>query len=269
MGHRAARAGVTLTSTLVLALTRALPDRFVDALAAVPPDPPVDLALARAQHAAYRAALAAAGATVELLAADEACPDCCFIEDTAVIAGGLALITRPGAPSRRAEPAAVAAALAGRIDVAHLPAPATLDGGDCLLLGDTLHIGRSARTTPAAIAHAATLLAPRGLRVVALDLPPGVLHLKCVASPLADGRLLLARDTIPASSFTAADVVWVPAEEAYAANAVSLDTHVLVSAGFPRTHDALDRAGFTVHPVATTEFRKADGSLTCLSLLLP
>jgi dimethylargininase len=256
----------------VLALTRAIPDTFADALAAVPPDPPIDVALARRQHAAYRAALTAAGARVELLAADDGCPDCCFIEDTAVIAGGLALVTRPGAPSRRAETAAVAAALAvhaPHLEVVHLPAPATLDGGDCLLVGATLHIGRSARTSDNAIAFAASVLAPRGLRVVALDLPAGVLHLQCVCTSLGDGRVLLAEGTLPGSAFTAAGIVPVPAEETYAANAVALASHVLVSDGFPRTRDVLERAGFTTHAVPTTEVRKADGSLTCLSLRVP
>lgn len=253
----------------MLALTRAIPDSFVDALAAVRPEPPIDVARARAQHAAYRAALAAMGARVEVLAADEACPDCCFVEDTAVVAGGLALITRPGAPSRRGETAAVAAALADRLDVAVMPAPATLDGGDCLRLGDTLHVGRSARTSAAGIAHAAAVFAPRGVRVVALELPPGILHLKCVCSPLGDDRVLLARDSLPAAAFAGADIVWVPAEEAYAANAVAVGDRVLISDGFPRTHEALARAGFTVQTVATTELRKADGSLTCLSLLVP
>lgn len=255
----------------MLALTRAISATFADALAAVPPDPPIDVALARGQHAAYRAALAAAGAEVEVLAADDACPDGCFVEDTAVIAGGLALVTRPGAPSRRAETAAIAAALAARaphLALAHLPAPATLDGGDCLLVGDTLYVGRSARTSADGIAFAASVFAPRGVRVIAIDLPPGILHLKCVCAPLGEGRVLLARDTIAAASF-AASIVWVPAAESYAANAVALGTHVLVSDGFPRTRDALERAGLTTHAVPTTEVRKADGALTCLSLLVP
>ncbi len=253
----------------MLALTRAIPDRFVDALAAVRPDPPIDVALARRQHAAYRAALAALGAQVILLDADEACPDACFVEDTAVVAGGLALITRPGAPSRQAEGIAVAAALAGRMDVVGMVAPATLDGGDCLRLGRTLYIGRSARTNAAGIARAAEVFGPRGLRVVAVDLPAGVLHLKCVGAPLGDDRVLLARGTVPAEVFAGVAPVWVPAEEAYAANAVALGGGVVVSEGFPRTREVLERAGFTVLAVPTTEVRKADGSLTCLSILVP
>lgn len=252
----------------MLALTRSLPDSFVHALSAVPPDPPIDLAQARRQHATYRATLEAFGAEVTLLAADEACPDCCFIEDTAVVAGGIALVTRPGAPSRQSEGPAVAAALAPWVELATMPGPATLDGGDCLRLGRTLYIGRSARTNLAGIARAAEVFEPRGYRVVAVDLPPHVLHLKCVASPLGGDRVLLAEQTLPAALFAGAAIVWVPPEETYAANAVAIGDQVVIAAGFPRTHAALDAAGLRVHPIATTEMRKADGSLTCLSILV-
>jgi len=247
------------------AIVRSIPASFVDALATSPQ--PIDVALARRQHAAYVAALEAAGATVRWIAAREDCPDSCFVEDIAVIAGGLALVTRPGAPSRRAEVEAVAAVLADCVDVATMAEPATLDGGDCLRLGTTIYVGRSARTNAAGIARLAEVFAPRGYRVVAVDLPPGILHLKCVATRLDDERVLLARDSLPASTF-AAGVVWVPADETYAANAVALGSHAIIAADFPHTHEALLAAGFTVHPVPTSEVRKADGSLTCQSILL-
>lgn len=248
------------------ALMRAVPATFPDALAASAPDVPIDVALARAQHAAYRAALEAAGVAVTVLAADDACPDCCFVEDAAVVAGGVALVTRPGAASRRAETEAVAAALAPAHEVVRMSAPATLEGGDCMRIGSTIYVGRSARTNAAGIAELAAVFAPRGFDVVAVELPPGVLHLKCVCAPLGDGRVLLARDTIPAATFRA-DVVWVPASEAYAANAVAVGGHVLAAAEYPWTHEILARAGFQVHPVPTSEVRKADGSLTCQSIV--
>ena len=155
----------------MIAVTRAIPASFVDALAAVPPDPPIDVGRARVQHAAYRAALAACGVEVVLLDADEAYPDGCFVEDTAVVAGGLALITRPGARSRQGEGAAIAAALAPHVELARMAAPATLDGGDCLRLGRTIYVGRSARTNADGVARAAEVFGPRGFRIVAVDLP--------------------------------------------------------------------------------------------------
>ncbi|MBX3160314.1 MAG: dimethylargininase [Deltaproteobacteria bacterium] len=248
------------------ALTRHVPASFAHALSATPPDPPIDVALARAQHAAYRAALAACGAAVTAIDADEACPDCVFVEDTAVVAGGIALVTRPGAPSRRGETPPVARALARHVDLAWMDAPATLDGGDCLRVGRTIYAGRSARTNAAGIARLAEVFADH--TVVAVDLPPHVLHLKCVCSPLGDGRILLAEGTLAPELFAPHAIVWVPAAEAYAANAVALGRHVVVADGHPRTREALEAAGFTTHAVAHSEVRKADGSLTCQSILV-
>lgn len=247
---------------MLRALTRSIPSSFSQALCAVAPEQPIDVARARAQHAAYCAALAAAGVAVETLAEDEACPDCCFVEDTAVIVGDRALVTRPGAPSRRAETPAVAAALGRWLEVVAMTEPATLDGGDCLRVGETVYVGRSARTNALGIAQLSAL----GLRVVPVELPRGVLHLKCVCSPLGDGRILLAEQSIPAAVFDAG-VVWVPAAETYAANAVAVGREVIVAEGHPQTMEALAAAGFTVHAVPASEVRKADGSLTCQSLV--
>jgi dimethylargininase len=249
------------------ALMRGVPASFPRALAATVPESPIDVELAREQHAAYRAALEAAGIGVTVIPADEACPDCCFVEDTAVVAGGVALVTRPGAPSRRSEVDPIAAALAKELEVARMAAPATLDGGDCMRVGSTIYVGRSARTNAAGVARLAEVFGPRGLEVVPLELPASVLHLKCVCAPLGGERVLLARDTLDASVFRRADIVWVPASEAYAANAVAVGQHVLVAAEYPRTHEVLARAGFAIHPVPTSEVRKADGSLTCQSIV--
>lgn len=248
------------------ALTRGVATSFATALSAKPRASPIDVALARQQVAAYRAALEALGVAVTTLAADERYPDCVFVEDTAMVADDLALIARSGAPSRRGESEAVAAALAPHFELAYVTEPATLDGGDCMRLGSTIYVGRSARTNAAGIARLDEAFAPRGFRVVAVDLPPDVLHLKCVCSPLGDGRVLLARATLPGSTFDA-DIVWVAAEDGYAANAVAVGDRVIAAAEYPRCHDALAAAGFAIHPVPTSEVRKADGSLTCQSIL--
>lgn len=251
---------------MTAALLRSVPGSFAAALSAVRPDPPIDVALARAQHEAYRNALEACGAAVDVLAADDACPDCVFIEDTAVVCDGVALIARSGAPSRRAETPAVARALERRgLRLVQMTAPATLDGGDCMRVGRTLYVGRSPRTNAEGIAQLERAF-PR-LRVVPVDLPAGVMHLKCVCSPLGDGRIALAEGSIPATVFDA-QVVSIPAAEKYAANLVAIGAHAVVAEGHPRTHDALAEAGFTLHPVPVSEARKADGSLTCQSILL-
>ena len=249
---------------MVRALLRSIPDSFANALSAVPPDPPIDPALARRQHAAYRAALEACGAEVNLLAADEACPDCCFVEDTAVVFEGTALIARSGALSRRPEAAAVAEVLGKTHGLIHMTEPATLDGGDCMRVGRTIYVGCSARTNGEGIAQLARAFP--ALRVVPVHLPPNVLHLKCVCSPLGDDRIALCAESIPASAFEAS-VVWIPSGELYASNLVAVGQHAVSAEGYPRTLEVLQHAGFTVHPVPVSEARKADGSLTCQSIL--
>ena len=252
---------------MIRALTRHIPSSFAHALSAVPPDPPIDVALARQQHRIYCLALAECGAVVTTLPVDERCPDSVFVEDTAVIVDRQALITRPGAPSRQLETEAVATQLDAWLDVRPMTEPATLDGGDCMRVGRTFYVGRSARTNAAGIAQLARVFAPRGVEVVPVELPPGVLHLKCVCSPLGGGRILLAADSLERAVFREHEIVWVPAEETYAANAVAIGPHVIVADGFPRTREALVTAGFLPHPVPCSEVRKADGSLTCQSIV--
>lgn len=255
------------------AIVRGVSDSFADALAGAPPVPPLDVALARAQHAAYVRALVDVGLEVHALPADPRFPDACFIEDTAVIARGVALVTRPGAPSRQGETAAVLAhlreAIAGLVVYA-MDAPATLDGGDCLRVGSRLYVGRSARTNDAGIARLGAAFGPVGLEVVPVALPAGVLHLKTVCSALSDTGILLAEGTLAADVFIGVQTILVPAAEAHAANVVVAGPtrrDVLVSADAPLTQARIAAHGFVVHPVGTSELRRADGALTCLSLL--
>ena len=246
------------------AVIRDLSPRFADALAANPQ--PIDVALAQQQHAAYRAALEACGVTVIRVAGDDRYPDCCFVEDTAVVAGGRALITRPGAPSRRGETEAIEHALHELgLDIAQMFEPATLDGGDCLRLGSRIYVGKSARTNADGIASLAAAFPD--FEVIALDLPAQVLHLKCVVSPLDHERVLLAEGSLAPAVFP--HVVTVPAAETYAANCVAIEGHAIIADGFPRTREAIERAGLIALPVPTSEVRKADGSLTCQSILIP
>jgi dimethylargininase len=149
---------------------------------------PIDLARARAQHAAYADLLRELGYAVVELAADPAFPDCCFVEDVAVVLDELALLTRPGAESRRGEVAAVAEALARYRPLATTEDPATLEGGDVLRVGRTLYVGRSARTNAAGIARLAAVAEPHGYRVVPVPVS-GCLHLKSAVTALDSGRL--------------------------------------------------------------------------------
>lgn len=246
------------------ALVREVSPRFADALSANPQ--PIDVALARAQHAAYCDALIACGATVVRVAADARYPDCCFLEDTAVVAGDRALITRPGALSRRGEVIAIAEQLRELgYETIEMTGEATLDGGDCMRVGKRIYVGRSARTNEAGIAALAAAFPDHQVSVIAL--PAHVLHLKCVVSPLDDQRVLLASGSLDPTLFPR--TVIIPTEETYAANCVAIAGHAILADGFPEARAALERAGVIVHAVPTSEVRKADGSLTCQSILLP
>lgn len=242
-------------------LVRTIPDSFTRAIARETPKQPIDVAKARAQHAAYRAAFG--DARQLLVETDEACPDCVFVEDTAVILDGVALITRPGATARQAETGPIARALASHLDLVMMESPATLDGGDVMVVGATIFVGRSARTNDAGIDLLGRVFGTR--RVTVVELPAEVLHLKCVVTPLGSGVALADRSLSP-ELFAGMPIVRIPAEETYAANVVDVGDAVIAAAEFPRTLDALTAAGHRVRPVPTTEVQKADGSLTCQSL---
>jgi len=248
------------------ALVRDVSPNFANAVCAEPPDPPIDLELAKVQHREYQLELLTCGLELRMLGPSDD-PDCCFVEDTAVVADGVALITRPGAPSRQGEPARVAESLQRDLELVRMEAPATLDGGDVMRVGRTIFVGRSARTNEAGIARLAEVFEPRGYHVVPVAMPGGVLHLKSVCAPLGDDRITLADGSIPREAFGDVHVLRVPAEETYAANCLAVGDGVLCAKGYPRARDALAAAGFATIELDTSEFRKADGALTCLSIL--
>jgi dimethylargininase len=224
---------------------------------------------ARAQHAAYRDALADL-VEVVALPPDEELPDACFVDDCAVVLGGRALLTRPGARARAAEPERLAGVLEGLVDeLERMTAPATLDGGDVLRLGRTLVAGRSGRTGQDGIAQLAAFAEAAGGRVEVAAVPAGTLHLQSAVTPLADDVVVGTAELLeqPALRGVTTRVV-VPPEEVAAANALAVGTTVVLPAGCPRTAAAVAALGFEVREVDLSEFAKADGGATCLSLLI-
>jgi len=233
----------------------------------------IDVAVARAQHAEYVATLRRLGVVVDVLPADPACPDCCFIEDAAVLVTGTdAVLSRPGAPSRRAEVACVDEALerAG-VRVRRMTAPAMLDGGDVLRAGARMFVGLSTRTNRAGADFVATIAGAAGVDVVPVEVRGG-LHLKS-ACTLASASLLVvdaARLREPdLAAFRAAGLECIPAGEPEGANVLAVGRAVIVSAAAPRTAAALAARGLEVHVVDVSELHKGDGALTCLSLRAP
>lgn len=246
------------------ALVRPPGDSFAAALSST--GARMDVPLAQRQHAEYCQALAAAGLTVEALPPDERFPDSCFMQDPAVVIAGRAIIGRPGALSRRGEEDAAAAALAGRFPLSRISAPGTLEGGDVFILPDRVVVGRSGRTNAAGIAQLAVALAGTGLPVYAAAVEP-YLHLLTAVTRLGDGiALAIAGWPLP-PPLAGLEVLRVPPDEAYAANSLGIGRHVILPAGHARTAALLAAHGFDVLPVPMSEFAKADGGVTCLSLV--
>ncbi len=250
---------------MVTAITRAIPESFVDAIRSDPR--PINLSKARRQHGAYVKALAQVVDEVVELDADEAHPDCVFVEDTAVVAKGHALIARLGHPTRHGEGAPVRHALQARgLTLHEMDAPATLDGGDVLRVGDTIYVGRSRRTNGEGVAAVARVFGPLGFAVVPMVVDG--LHLKSVCSSPVDDVVLVAPDTVSPARFSAKHVIVVPEAEAHGANAVGCGATVIVAGGCPTLRAALEELGLRVIEVGTSEVRKADGALTCCSIFV-
>jgi dimethylargininase len=227
---------------------------------------PIALEIARAQHAAYEGALAEAGCRVERLETGRDMPDSVFIEDTAIVFDEIAMITRPGAASRRVETAGVAAAL-GRYRPLHaIAAPGTMDGGDVLVVGRHVFVGRSRRTTEAAIAALGRAIAPFAYDVTPVDVH-GCLHLKSAVTRVAEDVLLMNRAWLPAAPFARFDAVDVDPSEPAAANGLLVGGRVIYPAAFPRTRERLARRGITTVAVEMSELAKAEGAVTCCCLL--
>jgi dimethylargininase len=249
-----------------MAVVRAPSSRLAEGIVTHIGRTPVDVTLARAQHAAYAEALAASGWVVEQAPAAEDCPDSVFVEDTVVVCEDLAVLARPGAPARRAEVAGVAGMVRSLgLRTAQIQEPGTLDGGDVLQAGHTVYVGRGGRTNGEGIRQLRALLAPLGRTVIAVPLGQ-VLHLKSAVTALPDGTFLLLPQLVPAGLFPAVR----PVEEESGCHVVPLGgDKVLIAASAPRTAGLLDGLGFTPVVADISEFEKLEGCVTCLSVLLP
>ena len=247
-----------------LALVRRPGPLLADGLVTHQERVPVDVGIAAAQWSAYVEALENAGwAILEVEPIDE-CPDAVFVEDVMIVFDDLAVITRPGARSRRPETAAAEVA-ARRVGLAvhQIEAPATLDGGDVLKVGRTVYVGTGGRTTSAAVDQLATLLSPRGWTVRPVPVER-VLHLKSAVTALPDGTIIGFPEHVDE---VATYERFMPVPEPEGAHVVLLgDDRLLISSSAPRTADRLSAMGYSPFEVEISEFEKLEGCVTCLSV---
>ncbi len=228
----------------------------------------IDVVVARQQHAAYEQALRSLGFEVRQLPEEPDLPDSVFVEDAAVVLPEVAIITRPGAASRRPETVSIARELASLRPTAGIREPGTLDGGDVLLLDRELVVGETPRSNAEGIARLQGIVGSLGYAVRTVPVT-GCLHLKTAVTRVA-GRVLLVN---PAwvdyrTHFPGWIIVEVDPAEPFAANALYAAGKVILSASFPKTAQRLMRIGVDVVPVPASELAKAEGGVTCCSLLI-
>lgn len=245
------------------AITRTPGRSYVGCLSCHPLSHTIDLSKALEQHAMYCDTLRELGLEVLTLPPDEDHPDACFVEDTAVVHGGKALICRAGAESRRGETAAVEAMLKEHLTIRHAVAPATVEGGDVVHLDDRLLSGVSQRTNPEGVRQMAEWLEVRVDTIV----DPGMMHLKSHVTYLGRDTVICARRHSSAPSLEGLEKIVVTEGEEYAADTLTVDGVVLMPASCPRSHALVRAAGFDVVALDMSEIEKCDGAMTCLSIL--
>lgn len=229
---------------------------------------PIDLERARRQHREYEARLETLGCTLIRLAEEPELPDAVFVEDTALVLAELAIITRPGAATRRAETATVAEALAPLRRLARIVPPGTLEGGDVLAVDRTLYVGRSSRSNEAGIDQLRAVVEPLGYQVRPVEVR-GCLHLKSAVTRVGERTLLIQREWVDARDFEGVELIDVAPGEEAGANALRIGKAVVYPSDYPRTGERIRERGIEVVPVEVTELARAEGGVTCCSLIVP
>jgi dimethylargininase len=226
----------------------------------------IDLDLAWHQHTHYEACLERLGCEVIRLPEEPGLPDAVFVEDTAVVLDEIAVITRPGAASRRPEVESVAAALAPHRKIRRIEAPGTVDGGDVLVVGRDVYVGRSSRTNDAGISQLRGLLGPIGYRVHAIEVT-GCLHLKSAVTVVAENTLLLNPNWVDARAFGRHEILEIDPSEPHAANGLLIGETLVYPVTYSKTAARLASHGIPIEPIDLSELAKAEGAVTCCSLV--
>jgi dimethylargininase len=249
------------------AISREVSPRFSDCEITHIERTPIDLNTAHAQHHAYVNALRELGCNLIELPAETDLPDSVFVEDTAFILPEVAVITRPGADSRKPETESIIRALRPLTKLVRVQEPATVDGGDVLVLGKKIYIGLSTRSNQAAIEQLNSLLCDYGYTVTGVELHD-CLHLKSAVTRVDDTTLLINSNWVDTSYFEGFDFIEVDPSEPYAANCLPIGESIIFPTAFPKTCAKLEERGYKVVTVDVSELAKAEGAVTCCSLVI-
>ncbi|MDE2273012.1 MAG: dimethylargininase, partial [Gammaproteobacteria bacterium] len=243
---------------MLIAITRKVSPRIAECELTHLAREPIDFQRARTQHRQYETLPEKLGCKLVRLPAEPDLPDSVFVEDVAVVLDELAVITRPGAESRRAETVSVAKVLKPYRKLFHIEPPGTLDGGDVLRLGKTLYVGLSQRSNREGTEQLQGILSPFGYVVNGVKLHD-CLHLKSAVTQVAENTLLIDRAWTDAAMFHSFRLIDVASPEPFAANALLIDDTVVYPAAFPETRQRLGKQGIRVRTVDASELAKAEG----------
>jgi dimethylargininase len=253
---------------MTVAITRRISPNFNECEITHIERTPINLDVARAQHREYVNALAGLGCQVIELDEEPALPDSVFVEDVAFILDEIAVITRPGANSRRPEVVSIIRALSPYLPLIHVTEPATVDGGDVLVLGKNIYVGLSTRSNQAALDQLQSELDHYGYKVTGVEMHD-CLHLKTAITKVDDKTVLINPKWVDTHHFK--DFTWieVDAEEPFAANCLPVGGKIIYPTAFPKTRAKLEAHGYAIQPVTVDELAKAEGAVTCCSLIIP
>lgn len=252
---------------MVIAITREVSPRFNECEITHIDRTTIDLDIARPQHHEYVKVLKTLGCNVIELPAEADLPDSVFVEDTAFILPEAAVITRPGADSRKPETESIVRALKPLIKLVYVGEPATVDGGDVLVLGRKIYVGLSTRSNQEAIDQLNKALGEYGYVVTGVQLHD-CLHLKSAITRVDDTTLLMNKRWVDTHHFENFDWIEVDPAEPFAANCLPIGKSIIFPTAFPKTRAKLEERGYKIVTVDVSELAKAEGAVTCCSLII-
>lgn len=250
-----------------LAITRDVSPRFNECELTHIDRTPINVQVAESQHRGYVQALKELGYAVLELPAEADLPDSVFVEDTAVILPDVALITNPGADSRKPETLSIIQALRPYRELVFIEAPGTVDGGDVLVLGRNIYVGLSTRSNQSAIDQMNAKLGKYGYKTQGVEMHD-CLHLKTAVTRVDNKTLLINRKWVDVENFEGFDLIDVDTSEPFAANCLPAGDAIIYPVAFPGTGAILSARGYKLKLVVVDELAKAEGAVTCCSLIV-
>ena len=228
----------------------------------------IDIDLARRQHIQYERVLVELGCQIKRLSVEPRLPDSVFVEDTAIVLNELAIIGRPGVETRRGEARTVSEVISNYRTSSRIVSPGTLEGGDVIQMAKTLYVGITERSNESGIAQLVDLVSQYAYEVVKVQVD-GCLHLKSAVTQVGGDILLINRSWVDPTPFDGKTLIDIDPGEPYAANALFVGGELVYPTKFPETRRRLEDSGLSVRVVDVSEFQKAEGAVTCCSLIFP